>query len=261
MQSRTKSFVSRIVAGATLLAGAILPIQAATIVYNYDTIYTGYQLDQAAKPWLRATFSDQTDGSVWLKLEVLNLQQGAFVGDWWFNLDDPTGDKLAGFYYQEMDRDGDFAAPTVNIPGAPNSGAGLRFTWSLEFAQDNSHGLRFDDESPYPGTYDIDSGSDSITLKLMNDGGVDLNAIDFLMQSIKKNGLVADSAVFVLGVGENNQYSVHIKDTPAIITDDPKPLPDNSTTVLLLGLSILCVELLRRYLNRRKYCFALVQKS
>lgn len=78
----TKKLISCSVVLAFLL---LVPFQAmATVSCTLDDVYTGPN-PLGSAPWLKAVFTDASPGHVLLTLTALNLQQGEYVSNWYFN--------------------------------------------------------------------------------------------------------------------------------------------------------------------------------
>ncbi|MEW5949182.1 MAG: PEP-CTERM sorting domain-containing protein [Thermodesulfobacteriota bacterium] len=81
-------FVWMVPVALVSLALSPIPVLALPLTIGLDTEFSGAQAPSSpSTPWLAATFTDHTDGTVVLKMEATNLTGSEFVSDWYLNLD------------------------------------------------------------------------------------------------------------------------------------------------------------------------------
>jgi hypothetical protein len=200
-------------------------LSAVTITYNFEETLEGVP-PSGPTPWLTAVVSDSGAGGVQISLSAPGLTGNEYVNQWFFNLNpamDPT--KLV---FTETASTGAFTLPTV-ATGAD----------AFKPAYDGKYDILFG----FSGSGDNSAkftGGDSITFSITGIAG--LSANDFLFENTPAAGHGAlYAAAYIQTVGE------------AVIIDRvDSSVPDGGSTVILLGLSLLGIEVSRRKLVLRR---------
>jgi len=215
-----------------LLAGA-LPVAAGTVTYNYGDVSSGAS-PAGSPPWVQAIFSDTAPDTVQLTLSAGNLTGNEFVSCWYFNLN--PGMNPAGLTFAVSSTGGAFAGPTIKT-GADGYKAGPdgKFDLMLSFATGGDNSARF-------------TSGDSITFDITGISG--LTADDFNQLSTTAGGSGAyPSAAHIQDIPPDGG-SGWVNPTATILSrSTDQRVPDASTTIALLGTSLVAIQGLRRKLK------------
>src|SRR5690606_3209112 len=104
---------NRMIWGLALLLTFMVGAQArADLVIEYNSVVTG-GTPSGAGPWLRATFTDVTAGTVKLKLENLVNSASEFISNVYFNINPALTDSGWSFAFQSGQNTA--STPVVNI--------------------------------------------------------------------------------------------------------------------------------------------------
>ena len=158
-------------------------------------------------PWLRATFTDDTDG-VLLKMEGVNLTAAEWVKEWYFNFDNTKNVNDLVFTHQ------DGIKPSVNRH-EPQLRAGGDGVFDFKFQFPPAKSKRF--------------GINSMSIYLITGiDGLSVHDFDFLCEVKGQKGIFT-SAAHVGSIGEDEEGSGWIGATPV-----PEP-----ATIFFLGTGLL----------------------
>jgi hypothetical protein len=234
-QRKSRVRLQAFVCGVVLLAvsSVFVPRACATsIQFDFNHEFSSGTPPTGTAPWLRAIFSDVAPGSVSLTLIGVNLSATEFVGGWYFNLD-PQMDATQLQFSGPVVSNGAVAAPGIQT-GKDKFKADGDGKYDILFSFDTSGDVsqRF-------------TAADSITFTLS--GIADLTVEDFNFLSAPAGGHGPFiSAAHVQGIGDGLSGWVD----PVLVTppDDIVTVPDNASTILLLGLALSAVEVVRRKL-------------
>jgi hypothetical protein len=190
--------------GASLVLVAASQVRG-EIQFNFDETLSGSQ-PFGPTPWLVATFSDVTPGTVELTLAVTGLTGDQPVNQWYFNLNSALNPGDLNF--TEVASTGEFSTPTVSLGEnqfKPNWDG--KYDILVGFAGSGGASKEF-------------TSGDSITYDITGIPG--LTSEDFL-------------ALSTTAAGHSPLYSVATVNGDTVIADTPA-LPDSSSTSLLLGM-------------------------
>jgi hypothetical protein len=227
--SRYMKTYSRFLAGVTaMLVGGILPLSASTVTFNYGTVSAG-TAPGGAPPWLQAVFSDTgSANTVQLTLNAANLAGTEFVSGWYFNLNPAMDPKALSF---------SLAGSNPSIQTGKNyfkAGPDGKFDLLLGFSTANN-GNRF-------------VNGDSLTLTITGNG---LTASDFDYLSTPGGGNDGyGSSAHIQAISPYDK-SGWINPSSTVFTPSTQRVPDGSETAVLLGVSLLIMEALRRKIQAR----------
>lgn len=119
------------------LAFAAAPAAAGVITFEYASTYTGTS-PGSSPPWLTATLTD-LGGGVQVTLQANGLPPGAFVSNWYFNLNPKIAENVT------VKQLGGVAGDGSVHPGGVNGGSAHGFELQFGFPTSNRPGVdRFD---------------------------------------------------------------------------------------------------------------------
>jgi hypothetical protein len=181
----------------------------AILIYELNLEYSGGTNPAGSRPWLVATFENDTieQGQVNLKLEARGLTGNEFVSNWYFNID-PTYTNILTISPEAN------ASPVIQ--NQYSAGPALGFDIEFNFPTSNSSGLRFGAESVL-NYYFWGAGLDETDFDFLNASGSGPFSSAAHVQSIGLN-----SGSGWIGTGGSNTV----------------PVPEPATMLLLsIGLS------------------------
>jgi hypothetical protein len=218
---------------AVLLVGA-LPVLADTVTYDFGSVSSG-GTPAGKDPWVQATFTDagMPAGTVQLTLNAGNLSGSEFVSGWYFNLNpglDPTA-----LTFTSSGSSGSFTAPAIST-GTDGFKAGPDGKFDVLFGFSTANSGQF-------------TSGDSMTLDISGIGGLTANDFNWLSTCAGGNGLYS-SAAHIQSI-DGSDSSAWVNPTSTLLQNESldRPVPDNSTTIMLLGASLLVIEVMRRKLR------------
>ncbi len=207
------------VIGICIFLSAQLSVNAGSLNITYGNVFSG-TTPAGSAPWLTAVFTDDSSGTVQLTLSGAGLSDSDYVSGWYFNVIDGVNPSDLTF--------------------TPESQTGT-FTSSASAALNN---FKADGSGKYDIMFGFSNGvftgGDSITYTI---GGVaGLDASDFDAVCCKSAGIgpfLSAADIKFSDQSDNWVYGV----------DPPSSVPDNSETILLLGIGILALEGARKKLR------------
>lgn len=136
------------------LVGACISTSVQASVINQVTLDVSQVIDggtpDESAPWLHAVFEDHgIPGTVTLTIEGMNLSEGEFIGDLYFNLDPTLDPKKLQLSSPVIS--GTFDEPTFSA-GKNTQKAGGDGYYDLEFNFSSAHAGRFDSGDSYQVT-------------------------------------------------------------------------------------------------------------
>ena len=223
--------LGRIVA---LSVAGVLPASASTLTYNFGQV-SGGTAPAGSPPWLQAVFTDNglPANTINLTLSAGNLSGGDFVTCWYFNVNpalNPTG-----LSFTVSSSSGSFAGPSIQT-GANGFKAGPdgKFDLLFGFTSTGDNSTRF-------------TSGDSLTLTISGISGLTVNDFSALSTCAGGNGAYPSAARIVSDspgwVNQDSTLRQNGDRTPAV--------PDGATTSVLLGVSLVAIEGLRRKMQIR----------
>lgn len=221
---------------AVVLAGA-LSASADTVTYNFGSVSSGGTPSGTA-PWVQATFTDagMPANTVQLTLNGANLSGSEFVSCWYFNLDPSLN--AAALTFTATGSTGSFTIPTVQTgTDAFKAGPDGKFDVLLGFSTAGDSSSRF-------------TSGDSLTFDISGITGLTANDFDTLSTCAGGSGLYS-SAVHIQSIDGGD--SAWVNPISTLVQNDSvdRQVPDHSTTVALLGASLLVIEGMRRKMRRQ----------
>jgi hypothetical protein len=215
------------------LAG-VLHSSASTLNYNFGSV-SGGATPAGSPPWASATFSNDglPSDTVQLTLSAGNLSSGAFISCWYFNLNpalDPVGLALA-----VSGSTGSFTTPTVQT-GANGFKAGPDGKFDLLFG----FATTGDDLAKF-------GSGDSVTFTITGISGLTADDFSWFSTSVAGGGTYSSAAH--INSGSTDLPGAWVNPTSAQLfnnADTAPRVPDTSTTIALLGVSVVAIELFRR---------------
>lgn len=214
-----------------MLLGGILPLSADTVTYNFGDL-SGGTAPIGAPPWLQAVFTDTglPANTVQLTVTAGNLVGSEFVSCWYFNLN-PSMDPTA-LSFSVAGSSGSFTDPTVQT-GANAFKAGPDGKYDVLLGFSTANAGRF-------------TGGDSITFTITDPSGLTADDFDQLGTAAGGSGPYT-SAAHVQSIGDNDGSAWINPSSTLLGNNDQLPaVPDRSTTISLLGASLIAIEILRR---------------
>jgi hypothetical protein len=229
-QSRMKSHFRFLSGVAAVLAAGILPVCASTVTYNFGEV-SGGTAPAGSPPWLQAVFSDTaTPNSVQLTLSAGNLAGSEFVSCLYFNLN-PTLDPTALSFSLSGSN------PSIQT-GANAFKAGPDGKYDLLLGFSTASGSRF-------------ANGDSLTFTI---SGIGLTANDFDYLSTAAGGSGAYASAAHIQSIDPDGLSGWVNPTSTVLSPADTTgasVPDGSETVILLGISLIGIECVRRAASHR----------
>jgi hypothetical protein len=222
-----KSFRSLAVVLAVFMSLSVVPfVHADSVEFDYNNTFSGTSPGGSA-PWLTATFTDVSVNTVSLTLSGAGLVGTEFVKGWYFNV---AGVSPSSLTFTAGPQTGTFTDPSISkaTDSYKADGSG-KYDILFSFATANSQ--RF-------------ISGDSITYTIT---GIGLDALDFDALCTASAGMGPFfSAVQICAIPSNGQSGWN-NPTTAIVHKN-QSVPDVATTILLLGMGMLIVEIGRRKL-------------
>jgi hypothetical protein len=233
-----KSNIRSISGIAAVLLGGMMPLSAATVTYDFGQV-SGGTAPAGSPPWLEAVFTDagQPANTVQLTINAANLSGSEFVSCWYFNLNPALNPKALSFSVSGSS--GSFTDPTVQTgPNGFKAGPDGKYDVLFNFATGGGASTRF-------------SSGDSLTFTITGISGLTASDFDFLSAPAGGSGPYG-SAAHIQAIAPDD-LSGWINPTTTILnhSDRTPTVPDGSTTVVLLGASLVAMEGLRRKLLPR----------
>ena len=212
-------------------AAALVSLNAWALQFPMDTLISGTP-PAGTIPWMMGNLEDIGSGTVELTLSASGLTGSEYVSQWYFNVVDAQAGNLT---FTKTASSGSFTGPSVSQGlDAYSAGGGGKYDIRLLFAS------RGGDSSTF-------GGGDSVTFAITSTLG-GLSAADFDLPSQPPDGN-GPTVAYVKGTG-GGTGSAWIADDPAA-NNQPR-VPDQSSTVMLLGIAMLAVEGLRRKFTSAK---------
>jgi len=213
-----------------MVAGA-LPLNASTVTYDFGQV-SGGATPGGPPPWLQAVFTDNgmSAGTVQLTVSAGNLVGNEFVSCLYFNLN-PTMDPTALSFSLSGSN------PSIQT-GANAFKAGPDGKYDLLLGFSTASGSQF-------------GSGDSLTMTI---SGIGLTANDFDYLSTAAAGYSPYASAAHIESIDPGDLSGWINPTTTTFSpaDDRGPaVPDGSETILLLGISLLGIECVRRVAQYR----------
>lgn len=227
-----KSF-KRFLAGVVAVSmGGLLPLSAATVTYNFGDVSAG-TAPAGTAPWLQAVFTDAAmpANTVQLTLSAGNLVGTEFVSNWYFNLNPALDPTALSFSLSGSN-------PSVQTgKNAFKAGPTGKYDLLLGFSTAND-GSRF-------------GSGDSLTITITGNGigGLTASDFDFLCTAAGGGGPYT-AAAHIQSIDPGGK-SGWINPSSTVLTPSDQQVPDGSETAVLLGISLLVIEGLRRQMKAR----------
>jgi hypothetical protein len=222
---------------AAVSAAGVLSSAASTVTYDFGQV-SGGSTPGGAPPWVQAVFTDAglPANTVQLTLSAGNLSSSSYVSCWYFNLD-PTLDPTA-LNFSVAGSTGAFTGPTV-ATGANGFKAGPDGKYDIMFAFSSTG----DDSTRF-------SSGDSLTYTITGISGLTADDFNWLSTSAGGSGAYY-SAAHVPSTDASCPAWINPSTTTQILgnADDRVNVPDVSTTIALLGVSMAGLGALRRKLQ------------
>lgn len=230
MATHPKSSTARCFGFAIILASGILfspSLQALQYEYDFNHEFSSGVSPEGSPPWLRATVTDAGANTVTLTLSTVNFSASEFVSGWYFNLN-PV-DSATSLNIVQTSSSGVFSSPTIQTGrDAFKADGDGKYDMLFSFA---TSGDRF-------------ATGDSVTFTITGINGLQASDFDFLSAPAGGHGPFV-AAAHIQGI--SSSYSGWVD--PTTHTTRDSPVPDNSATIVLLGISLVVVEVGRRRLR------------
>jgi len=227
--------LGRIVA---LSVAGMLPASASTLNYTFGQV-SGGTSPAGSPPWLQAVFTDNglPANTVNLTLTAGNLSGGDFVTCWYFNLNpalNPTG-----LNFTVSSSTGSFTAPSIQA-GANGFKAGPdgKFDLLFGFTSTGNDSTRF-------------TSGDSLTFTITGISGLTVDDFSGLSTSAGGSGAYPSAARVASGSDVPAAGWINPISTLRQNGDTTPAVPDGATTSVLLGVSLVAIEGLRRKMQVR----------
>jgi hypothetical protein len=224
-----KRSISWVWAAAAVLA-TISGASASTYTYDFNNAFSG-GAPSGTPPWLQASFTDNglPSGTVQLTVSAVNLSANESVSCWYFNLN-PLLDPAA-LSFNAAGSTGTFDAPSVQ------TGANL-----FRAAGDGKYDVLFT-FGKTGGAGSLFGNGDSVTFTITGIPGLNAGDFNFLSAPAGGGGPYISAAHVVSGDQGGWVDPASILHNSLVESD--LSVPDVSTTLPLLGVSLLALGMLR----------------
>ena len=221
---------------AAVSAAGVLNATASTVTYDFGQV-SGGATPAGTPPWVQAVFSDvgMPADTVQLTLTAGNLAGSAYVSSWYFNVD-PTLNPSA-LSFAAGGSTGSFTGPTITTgPNGFKAGPDGKFDVLFAFTSTGDDSTRF-------------TSSDSVTYTISGISGLTADDFNWLSTSAGGSGQYSSAAHIESGSVDCPAW-VNPSTTQILgNADDQHSVPDASTTIMLLGVSLAGIESMRRKLK------------
>jgi hypothetical protein len=217
----------------------VLSSAASTITYDFGQV-SGDSAPSGTSPWLQAVFTDagMPADTVQLTLVAGNLANGAYVSSWYFNFDSTLNPTALNFAVTGSS--GSFTGPTVST-GANGFKAGPDGKFDVLFAFDStgSDSMHF-------------TSGNSLTYTISGITGLSAEDFNWTSTSAGGSGIFA-SAADIPSIDGSCPAWINPSTTSQILGNaEDQHVPDDASTIMLLGASLAGIEAFRRKFNLRR---------
>ncbi len=228
-----KANLQSILGIAVVTVAGVLNSSASSVSYDFGSV-SGGATPAGTPPWAEAVFSDAGANTVTLTLTAGGLGQGSFVSSWYFNLNPSLDSKSLDFTVSGST--GAFTGPSI-MTGANGFKAGPDGKFDILFGFATTG-----DDSALFGS------GDSLTYTISGISGLTADDFNQLSTSASGSGAYA-SAAHVQPGSTDVSCPAWINPTATSLLDNaatPGTVPDASSTIALLGTSLVAIGILRR---------------
>lgn len=228
-----KANLQSILGIAVVSVVGVLNSSASSVSYDFGAV-SGGATPAGTPPWVSAVFSDAGANTVSLTLSAGGLSQGSFVSCWYFNLNSSLDPNSLNFTVSGTT--GTFTDPTL-MTGANGFKAGPDGKFDILFGFATTG-----DDSALFGS------GDSLTYTISGISGLTADDFNQLSTSASGSGAYA-SAAHVQPGSADASCPAWINPTTTSLLDNATTqgsVPDASSTIALLGTSLVGIGILRR---------------